>query len=78
MKNFWDWFYEEFDIVFEDEYIYLSHPKWSLTGMGKTLIDAERDLLKEAKESLIHYQKYAGSELTEDALEMKEYLIKIV
>lgn len=66
---------EEFEIYLEDDNIILSHPTWSLSGMGKSLIDAEKNLLQESKIVLEHYIDVPESKLSEDAIELKNFLL---
>ena len=66
---------EEFEIYLEDDNIILSHPTWSLSGMGKSLIDAEKNLLQESKVVLEHYIDVPESKLSEDAIELKNFLL---
>jgi hypothetical protein len=68
---------EEFEISIEEDNIILSHPIWSLSGMGKTLVDAEKNLLQESKIVLEHYIDVPESKLSEDALELKKFLLHI-
>lgn len=69
---------EEFNIYADGENLIITHPRWSISGFGKTLIDAERNLFKEAKEVLEHYNKYSISELSNDAKLMKDFLKQII
>lgn len=39
---------EPFYVEEEDGFFYIRHDRWSLVGMGRTLAEAERDLLAEA------------------------------
>jgi hypothetical protein len=39
---------EPFYVEVADGFYYIRHNRWSLVGMGKTLTEAERDLLDEA------------------------------
>jgi len=39
---------EPFYVEVEDGFYYIRHDRWSLVGMGKTLAQAEQDLLGEA------------------------------
>lgn len=39
---------EPFYVEVENGFYYIRHDRWSLVGMGKTLAEAERDLLSEA------------------------------
>jgi hypothetical protein len=41
---------EPFYVEMEDGFFYIRHERWSLVGMGKTLSEAERDLLSEASD----------------------------
>jgi hypothetical protein len=40
---------ELFNVETEDGHVYVTHPRWSLVGMGKTLFGAEMSLIAEAK-----------------------------
>lgn len=68
---------EEFDIYSDGENIILTHPQWSLSGIGISLLEAERNLYEEAKSILPHYSK-PNSQLTEDAINLKEFLNRLV
>jgi len=68
---------EEFNIFADGENIILTHPQWSLSGMGESLIDAERNLYKEAKEVFGHYN-IPNSQLTPDAIKLKEFLHRLI
>ena len=41
---------EQFDIEFEEQSFHIVHRKWSLMGTGATLVEAEIDLMREARE----------------------------
>jgi len=41
---------EPFYVEIEDGFYYIRHERWSLVGMGKTLPEAEQDLLSEASD----------------------------
>ena len=41
---------EPFYVEIEDGFYYIRHARWSLVGMGRTLPEAEQDLLSEASE----------------------------
>ncbi len=69
---------EEFEIYSDGINIILTHPTWSLSGIGPTLIEAERNLYNESKYVYEHYKNYSPEELTEDALKLREFLIKII
>ena len=43
--------------------------------MGKSLIDAEKNLLQESKIVLEHYIDVPESKLSEDAIELKNFLL---
>ncbi|MDP3149775.1 MAG: hypothetical protein Q8N83_11665 [Ignavibacteria bacterium] len=69
---------ESFLFEKEDNYYYLSHPKWSLVGMGKNLYEAEVDLLNEAKELLTDMRELPTESLSQEALNLLDYLYSIV
>jgi hypothetical protein len=41
---------EPFYVEIEDGFYYIRHERWSLVGMGRTLPEAEQDLLREASD----------------------------
>jgi hypothetical protein len=41
---------EPFYVEIENGFYYIRHAQWSLVGMGKTLLEAEQDLLSEASD----------------------------
>ena len=41
---------EPFYVEIEDGFTYIRHERWSLVGMGRTLAEAEQDLLSEASD----------------------------
>lgn len=67
-----------FKIEFEDGEIILSHNKWSLIGSGVTLYDAICDLLSEANNILKNYLELPISKMTFEAIQFREFLLKIV
>lgn len=69
---------EEFNVFSDGENIIISHEKWSLSGIGKSLIEAERNLYFEAKDIFEHYKKYPSEDLTKEAAEMLGFLLRIV
>ncbi|OIO16359.1 MAG: hypothetical protein AUJ54_11530 [Ignavibacteria bacterium CG1_02_37_35] len=69
---------ESFLLEKEDNHYYLSHPKWSLVGMGQNLYEAEIDLLKEAKELLKDMRELPTESLSKEALNLLDYLFSIV
>jgi hypothetical protein len=41
---------EPFYVEIEDGFYYIRHNRWSLVGMGRTIPEAEQDLLSEAED----------------------------
>jgi len=58
--------------------VLLSHPKWSLSGMGETIIEAEEDLINMAKVVSDVYIESDPEYLTDDAIELREFIIKVL
>ncbi|MEX0608513.1 MAG: hypothetical protein WD016_13975 [Balneolaceae bacterium] len=58
--------------------IHLTHPIWSLSGMGENLIDAELDLISDAKIISDEYVNEADINLSEEALKLKVFLLQII
>ena len=68
---------ETFKVSKEGEKIFLEHPVWSLVSFGDTLIEAQNNLLKQSSEVCKIYSGFKDQEMTEKAIAMKEYLLKI-
>lgn len=69
---------EKFIIEFENELCYLSHPKWSLVGMGNNLCEAEIDLIKEAKIIAPNFINVPINSLNNEALRLRDFLFKLI
>lgn len=67
----------EFNVICEDENIIISHPIWSLSSIGKSLQEAEINVIKEAKEVLEHYSKYDPRSMSVEAIKMRDFLLRI-
>lgn len=68
---------EDFLLSREDGYIFLSHPEWSITGFGKSLLDAERHLKQRIQRMYSDLLETPASEMTIRALDLRDFLIKI-
>ncbi len=69
---------ERFDVTRDAYGILVSHPRWSLTGRGDTLVEAELDLIANAKLLAEAYLEFAPSQLSPEANEMLDYLIQLM
>lgn len=58
--------------------VYIRHPRWSLLGAGETLLDAERDLLEEARELSPLLMRRHPTELDPETLRLRDFLLRIV
>ena len=67
---------ELFQITKEESVTIISHSKWSLLGMGKDLAQAINDLKENAHIIASDYIDADDSELTEEAVKLKRFLIK--
>jgi hypothetical protein len=76
IKNF-TFYGQEFEVHVEDDEIILTHPTWSLSGMGKSFLEAERNLIQESKIALEHYINIPDSQLSEEAIKMKDFILQI-
>lgn len=65
---------ERFDVEVEEGSVYVSHPRWSIVGHGATLAEAVRDVLTELPALRSHFED--PSELTVDAMELRDYLFR--
>lgn len=69
---------EPFRLDFEQGSIIIHHPIWSLVGMGATLLDAEKDLLAEARELAEVLLRVRPTELDVNALQLRDFLFRVI
>ena len=69
---------ELFEVQSEEGMIFLTHESWSLVGMGKTLAEAEADLIEEARLAQSVYVDVSPSRLTAEALDLREFILDIL
>lgn len=69
---------EPFFLEREDGYIYLSHIRWSLTGAGKSLLEAEQDLIEDARLKAEIYLSHPVEQMTYDAFEMGNFILRLL
>ena len=68
----------QFDINIEpDGEVWLKHPKWSVIGSGKTLIEAEADLLRQATEVAPHFTSKARWMMSYEAQLLTDWLLRV-
>jgi hypothetical protein len=67
---------ESFLVEYEDDYVFLRHPIWSLAGSGSSVGEAEADLMREAIELREVLQSVASSDLATEALRLRDYLLR--
>lgn len=73
LGEYFEWYYDN-----EYEMFFITHPIWSLAGMGETLQEAHRDLLLEIEEVKEYYCKCPDERLSSDAINFKRWLTPIV
>jgi len=66
-----------FLLEFENGMYHLTHPVWSLSGSGHTLIEAEMNLRREASDIFDFYNESSLFSLSNDALKFRDYLMSI-
>jgi hypothetical protein len=66
---------EQFFADEEGGRIYITHPQWSLVGMGRTVPDAIIDLLTEARELALAMKDDDERTLSPQALRFREYVL---
>ena len=69
---------EEFILNIEDHIYYISHRLWSLSGDGDTLLDAEIDLITQAKKVYHLIKDDSLSELSIEAIRMRDFIYGII
>ncbi len=73
-----DVFGQKFDVIEEYGKIVVSHPRWSLSGVGDTLVEALEDLYKDFDKTCEWYSYYDRDMMTREAIDMTDYLISLV
>ena len=69
---------ERFDLEIDDGIFSLRHPRWSLMGTGTTLLEAEIDLLDEAREVVHAILELPITTLSFEAFRLREFLLRII
>ena len=69
---------EPFELEIGDGVLSLRHPQWSLMGTGKTLLEAEIDLLDEAREVGYAMLELPIATLSFEAFRLREFLLRII
>jgi hypothetical protein len=69
---------EEFRLERESDKIVLSHDKWSLTGEGSTLIEAELDVKNQIHEIAEEYIHAPITSLTNEAINLRDFILKVI
>jgi hypothetical protein len=69
---------EEFDLEVSDNKIYLSHPKWSFVGEGDNLIEAEMDVVRQAREIASEFIVMRDTGFTYEALKLREFILRVI
>lgn len=67
-----------FNYELQDGNILITHPVWSLIGFGENLFQAQRDLYENMREIKGDFIYEFDSQLTDDAIELKEFLIRSI
>lgn len=62
----------------EDEVVHIRHPKWSLGGVGETLLEAEIDLIREAQELAEVMMPMRPAELDESARALSGFALRFL
>lgn len=68
-------FGEEFEIEAAGGVIWLTHPRWSLVGSGRTLVAAQMDLLEEARELAEAVLGMDVKTMSPRSLALRDYLL---
>lgn len=70
-------FGEKFHVKIEGGNVVISHPEWSLVGVGRNKIEAKEDLYREIGELSEIYLEESPLEMSRGALDMRGFLYKI-
>ena len=69
---------EPFDLEIDHGVFSLRHPRWSLMGTGKTLLESEIDLLDEARDIAHAMLDLPIATLSFEAFRLREFLLRII
>lgn len=78
VQHTYELFGEDFILEKEDNKIILSHNEWSLYSEGKNLLEAETNLITEAKEIAEVFLEIPASSLDPNALKLRDFLFRII
>lgn len=69
---------EKFHWAFEDDICWLTHPRWSLVGFGKTISEAEADLINRALDDYYtHFSNCPDDLLNHETIMMKIWISEL-
>ena len=69
---------EPFEIKEEEGYLFLTHPRWGVTGYGHNLLEAEQSLIEDAKIKAPAYVGERPDDLTDEALRMRDFMVEVL
>lgn len=69
---------EPFELELENDTIYLKHSRWSLVGSGGSILDAERDLIRETEELAGAMLYEPVRSMSYDAIRLRDFLLRTV
>jgi hypothetical protein len=68
---------EEFRMIEDGTFVTLTHPHWSLNGIGKNISEAVMDLYKEAEIISEMYLDEPTEKLSQHSQKLKEFLVHL-
>lgn len=69
---------EPFQIDISRDLIILRHKHWSLRGRGRTLAEAERNLIENAREDADYYRNRPVQSMTVRALALRDFILRVL
>lgn len=69
---------EIFNLSIEDDRVVLTHPRWSLVGIGRSLAEAEADLVNEARDAFEGLSLFSLSEFSSEELDFRDFLLTVI
>lgn len=67
---------EPFLIDISGNLVILRHRHWSLRGRGRTLVEAERNLIENAREDAAYYRSQPVDSMTVRALALRDFILR--
>lgn len=69
---------EPFQIDVSEDLIILKHEHWSLRGRGRTLVEAEIDLIENARDDAAYFCNHPVESMTNRAQALRDFILRVL